>query len=42
MDKPADLKVFKDKHKFSFPLLSDPEAKVVDAFGVVKMREDTM
>ena len=39
MDKPADLKLFKDKNKFSYPLLSDPEAKVVDAFGVMKIRE---
>lgn len=42
MDKPTDLKSFKDKNKFSFPLLSDPEAKAVDAFGVVKMRENTL
>ena len=38
MDKPADQKSFKEKNKFSYPLIADPEAKVVDAFGVEKIR----
>ena len=39
MDKVADQKSFKDANKLPFPLLADPEGKVVDAFGVVKINE---
>ena len=40
MDEPADLKSFRDKNKFPYPLLSDTEGKLVEAFGVVKFREN--
>lgn len=33
-DDVADLKVFHDKHKLSFSLLSDPDAKVTALYGV--------
>lgn len=36
MDKVADQKAFREKNKFSYPLLADSEGKVVDAFGVKK------
>ena len=32
-DQPAKLKKFKDKYDLNFPLLSDPEHKVADAYG---------
>jgi peroxiredoxin Q/BCP len=31
-DSPEILKAFTDEHKISFPLLSDPESKVIDAY----------
>ena len=40
MDQPGDLKTFSDKNKFSYPLLSDSEGKMVEAFGVTKIREN--
>jgi len=36
MDKVEAQKAFKDKYKLPFELLADPDAKVVDAFGVPK------
>ena len=33
-DLPKDQKKFDDKHHLGFPLLSDPEHKVADAYGV--------
>jgi peroxiredoxin Q/BCP len=39
MDKVEDQKSFRDKNKFPFPLLADPEGKVVEAFGVVKIAD---
>lgn len=33
-DKPAQQKRFDMKHGLGFPLLSDPEHKIADAFGV--------
>ena len=36
MDKVDAQKAFKDKYKLPFELLADPDAKVVDAFGVPK------
>ena len=32
-DKPAKLAKFRDKEGLTFPLLSDPEKKVLDAYG---------
>jgi len=32
-DKPAKLAEFRDKHGLPFPLLSDPEHKVLEAYG---------
>ena len=39
MDKVEDQKSFKDKNKFPFPLLADSDGKVVEAFGVEKIRD---
>lgn len=33
-DAPAKQKKFDDKHSLGYPLLSDPEHKVAEAFGV--------
>jgi peroxiredoxin len=33
-DDPAVLKAFSDKSKISFPLLSDPESKTIDAYHI--------
>jgi peroxiredoxin Q/BCP len=33
-DKPAALKRFADQMKISFPLLSDPESKTIDAYHI--------
>ena len=33
-DDPAVLKTFSDRSKITFPLLSDPESKVIDAYHV--------
>ncbi|MCQ8103804.1 peroxiredoxin [Methylomonas sp. SURF-2] len=33
-DDPADLRAFHDKHKLTFSLLSDPDAKVTELYGV--------
>lgn len=35
-DTPAAQKKFKEKHQLPFPLLSDPDAKVQQAWGVWK------
>ncbi len=35
-DAPAAQKKFKEKHQLPFPLLSDPDAKVQQAWGVWK------
>jgi peroxiredoxin Q/BCP len=32
-DQPAKLRQFRDKHGLTFPLLSDPDHKVLEAFG---------
>jgi thioredoxin-dependent peroxiredoxin len=32
-DKPAKLREFRDKHGLPFPLLSDPDHKVLEAYG---------
>jgi thioredoxin-dependent peroxiredoxin len=32
-DQPAKLREFRDKHGLPFPLLSDPDHKVLEAFG---------
>jgi peroxiredoxin Q/BCP len=32
-DEPAKLREFRDKHGLPFPLLSDPDHKVLEAFG---------
>ena len=32
-DKPAKLAKFREDHKLTFPLLSDPDKKVLDAYG---------
>jgi peroxiredoxin Q/BCP len=32
-DQPAKLREFRDKHGLTFPLLSDPEHKVLEAYG---------
>ena len=32
-DKPAKLRTFRDTHALTFPLLSDPEHRVLKAFG---------
>lgn len=37
MDKVPAQKAFKEKYKLPFELLADPDAKVVDAFGVPKL-----
>ena len=39
MDKVEDQKSFKDKNKFTFPLVADSEGKAVEAFGVDKIRD---
>lgn len=33
-DTPQQQKKFDDKHQLGFPLLSDPEHKIADAYGV--------
>lgn len=33
-DKPAQQKKFDDKHGLGFPLLSDPDHEIAEAFGV--------
>lgn len=33
-DKPAQQKKFDDKHGLSFPLLSDPDHQIAEAYGV--------
>jgi peroxiredoxin Q/BCP len=33
-DKPAQQKKFDDKHGLSFPLLSDPDHRIAEAYGV--------
>jgi peroxiredoxin Q/BCP len=33
-DSPAVLKKFSDREKISFPLLSDPESKTIDAYHI--------
>ena len=33
------LHSFKTKHKFNFPLLSDPEHKVIEAYGSWRMKK---
>ena len=38
MDEPAAQKAFKEKYKLPFPLLADSEGKIVEAFGVAKIR----
>ncbi len=35
-DKPAAQKKFAEKYGLPFPLLSDPEKKIAEAYGVVK------
>ena len=40
MDQVKDIKTFSDKNEFSYPLLADPEGKVVEAFGVTKIRDN--
>jgi thioredoxin-dependent peroxiredoxin len=32
-DKPAKLRAFRDKHSLTFPLLSDPDHAVLEAYG---------
>ena len=32
-DQPAKLREFRDKHDLTFPLLSDPDHKVLEAYG---------
>lgn len=39
MDGSEAQKAFHSKHGFPFPLVADPEGKVVEAFGVRKLRE---
>lgn len=34
-DSPAILKDFADRHKIAFPLLSDPDSKIIRAFGIL-------
>ena len=34
MDKPASQKAFQEKYKLPFPLLADPDGKIVKGFGV--------
>ena len=33
-DKPAQQKKFDDKHNLTFPLLSDPDHQIAEAYGV--------
>ena len=35
VDKPEDNKAFAEQEHADFPILSDPEKKIADAFGVI-------
>lgn len=37
-DSVATMAKFKAKHKLNFPLLSDPEFKVIEAYGARRMK----
>ena len=39
MDTVASHKKFKEKYKISFPLLSDPDKKVCEAYGVLQEKD---
>ena len=38
VDTPEDNKMFADKEQADFPMLSDPEKKVAEAYGVLSAR----